>query len=456
MKPYRSRFGLMVVAWLALSLNSGCKKDKAAADEETDEGTPTGSSGRSDTLTTNIGSAVAIEIVIAPTSAKWDQIVVLDDQTLVLAGRAHNKAVAIKTTNGGKSWSGLSQTVTGWSAWGFGSNGATVLLSGKVKKGTVRGANATIGDISISFATSGASALRGPLSLPVVKPLWVERLTRPTVVSADAASVLLKRPKQQVLTSGSPGVLSKTLPNRDWIAAPYGVPPQLVNVHAGQIKVRPWPEAGKLPVVATSVPKFRAGAATTQALASAPRCSYGGITFQPVVDASRRPHAVGISEQRLLAIKLPIKRGTVFGCGPGGVVVDTFDAAARKLSLIRCGRTGACATPKNSPFDLWPEAHDRTVWAVTTTRGVVSVLEATGGNRWGLYLGHSSDEGKTFELAREIATGDGPNRFRMGTLVALGKRVLMFFTADTPDPSNSQRSWYVMASDNAGETWAAP
>jgi hypothetical protein len=71
-------------------------------------------------------------------------------------------------------------------------------------------------------------------------------------------------------------------------------------------------------------------------------------------------------------------------------------------------------------------------------------------------LGHSSDEGKTFELAREIATGNGPGRFRMGTLVALGKRVLIFFTADTPDPSNSQRSWYVIASDDAGETWAAP
>jgi hypothetical protein len=284
----------------------------------------------------------------------------------------------------------------------------------------------------------------------------VDRLTRPTVVSANAASVLLKRPKQQVLTSGNPGVLSKTLPNRGWIPAPYGVPPQLVNVDAGQIKVRPWPDAGKLPVTAMNVPKFRAGAATTQALASAPRCSYGGITFQSVVDASRRPHAIGISEQRLLAIKLPLKRGKVFGCGPGGVVVDTFDAATKKLSLIQCGHTGACAAPKNSPFDLWPEEHDRSVWAVTTTRGVVSVLEATGGNRWGLYLGHSSDEGKTFELAREIATGNGPGRFRMGTLVALGKRVLIFFTADTPDPSNSQRSWYVIASDDAGETWAAP
>jgi hypothetical protein len=407
-----------------------------------------------DSLSTNIGSAIAIEAHLAATSAKWDQFVVVNDKTVVLTGRAYNKAVALKTTTGGRSWSGFSQTRPGWSAWGVGSDGSVALLGGTVKKGSARAAS--IENLSVWLGAPDAKALRGPMSLPEGKPILVARMAQPAVLSQTTASLLLQTPRDQILTTGDSSVLSKRLPRGDWIAKPYGLPPQLVNIEAGQLKVRPWPAAGQAPDQALSMPNFRAGAATTRSMRSGPRCSHAGLTFQRVSNASTQPYAVGISQQRLIAVALPKKSGKVFGCGPGSVVVDIDDTAAKKLLLIQCPFKAACAKPKNQPFDLWPEEHKRDIRAVTTEQGVVAVMQATAGSRWGLYLGHSLDQGKTFELAREIGTGNGSDGYRLGALLAIGKRVLLFFTAETPNPNNATRSWYVMASDDAGATWGPP
>ena len=96
------------------------------------------------------------------------------------------------------------------------------------------------------------------------------------------------------------------------------------------------------------------------------------------------------------------------------------------------------------------------MWAVPTTRGVVTAMQLNAGARWGAFVNYSLDGGNRFETMRELGKGQGQSPMSIKALIAVGSRVLLLFTADTPNDKNSDRSYYVMATTDGGETWTPP
>ena len=87
--------------------------------------------------------------------------------------------------------------------------------------------------------------------------------------------------------------------------------------------------------------------------------------------------------------------------------------------------------------------------------GVVAVMRATAGARWGLYLGQSSDAGENFELPRKIGEGaTDRGYFELGALIRFDERILMLLSADVT--GTTRRGWYVLASDDGGTHWGPP
>ena len=124
-------------------------------------------------------------------------------------------------------------------------------------------------------------------------------------------------------------------------------------------------------------------------------------------------------------------------------------AALAPLALL------ACETPTRPVFRPWIEKHERQFFAAPTEKGAFGVVVARAGERWGLYHVQSSDGGKFYERARVIGEGSGDRgKLDFGALVSFGKRTLLLISADVT--GTSRRGWYVIVSDDGGETWNPP
>ncbi len=123
--------------------------------------------------------------------------------------------------------------------------------------------------------------------------------------------------------------------------------------------------------------------------------------------------------------------------------------------LLRCTFDGKCSVPQSQPFDIWPEKHDRSIVSTATKQGIVAIMKARSGARWGTYLGTSMDGGKTFDLPRVIGEG-GTDRgfFEIGALIGFPDRVVILLSADVT--GTRRRGWYVLASDDGGQSWNEP
>jgi hypothetical protein len=90
-----------------------------------------------------------------------------------------------------------------------------------------------------------------------------------------------------------------------------------------------------------------------------------------------------------------------------------------------------------------------------TEKGVLGVMSANAGDRWGLYLVQGPDNGAVYERQRVIGEGTGGRgRIELGALVSLGKRALLLLSADVT--GTSRRGWFVMVSDDGGTNWGPP
>jgi hypothetical protein len=137
------------------------------------------------------------------------------------------------------------------------------------------------------------------------------------------------------------------------------------------------------------------------------------------------------------------------------VVVEVVDQEKKVPQLLRCTFDGKCSTPQSPPFDVWTEKHERTISSVATNQGVVAVMTARAGARWGTYLGTSMDGGKTFDLPRVIGEGSTDRGFfEIGALIAFPERVIILLSADVT--GTRRRGWYVLASEDGGQSWREP
>ncbi len=156
---------------------------------------------------------------------------------------------------------------------------------------------------------------------------------------------------------------------------------------------------------------------------------------------------------------------THVGCGAGRVVVETVAPKTGAPStwatqpdvptMVACDLAGKCVTPQNAPFRLWPEPHKRDIAMASVERGVIGVMTARAGDRWGLYLAQGPGDGALYERMRVIGEGQGDRgRIELGALVSLGTRTLLLISADVT--GTSRRGWFVMVSDDGGTNWNPP
>jgi hypothetical protein len=201
-------------------------------------------------------------------------------------------------------------------------------------------------------------------------------------------------------------------------------------------------------------------------LSVAPSCETGGWSFQRV----KQPKGLavlGISQTKTVTLALPESTSptTHVGCGADHVVVETV--AAKKgapatwatqpdvPTMVACDLAGKCVTPQNAPFRLWQEQHKRDIVMTSTEKGILGVMTARAGDRWGLYLAQGPGDGAVYERQRVIGEGQGDRgRIELGALVSFGKRALLLISADVT--GTSRRGWFVMASDDGGTNWNPP
>ncbi len=470
-----ARVGAGALALLA-GLASGCQKKEAPPEQKS---LPTSlGSASNDFLATALGNGLGLRAELASTSSAWERVVVYGEDSALLLGRDGGDVVALRTRDRGRTWTSMRAPAKAWAEWGVGADGSLVLMTGNRDKAVkpppppkyLPPRLAPIADGELWSADAGATALSGP------RPFFPDDTTlkgakipsgyaQPARLEGDGVGLLLEMKGAQVIASALADAAPSGTPvdrsmREKLVPVAYGHPPQLVAIAGAAITVRPWPRHQDVLRPSSAVPGALATVNSWAQLAAGPQCEWGSWSFRRL--AGPQPRLLGISGDRALAMPLPASESEWLGCGPDAVVtetaiVDPTDPQKRRRvpQLVRCGLDGKCSEPQSQPFTIWPEAHERTLKAVATSAGVVAVMSARAGERWGLTLGQSSDRGATFSAPRTIGEGTTDRgRIELGALVRFSKRVVMLLSADVT--GTSRRGWYVLASDDDGTTWGPP
>jgi len=460
----------LALALVTLGLASGCKK----RDERPEEvPVPPRNAATLDVVNTELGTGLALRLGLAPTSVRWERVVVLDDERAVLLGRDNDVAYALRTNDRGRTWSSVSATVKSWASWGLASSGALALVSGAPERPKTAGPavpKATpVTEVTWWYAAPGDKSLDGPRALlPGEGPL--AGVTLPNAAgspafSEEGVSLLGGRSgKNAVLVNakslGSAAAPPNELDMQAFVPFPFGRPPKLLSVGKAGVELRSWPAPGEPLGVASAIPGLRPDATTLAQLSEGPSCEAGAFSYRRLAGA--QPWVVGVSGERALAFKLPASEVARLSCAADAVVTETTvvdpsdpERKRRVPQLVRCGQDGRCSEPKAPPFAVWSEKHEREIWSVPTARGLVAVMRARTGTRWGLYLGQSNDGGTTFELPRTIGEGaESRSELAFGALLRFQSRLVLLLSADVG--STGRRGWYALASEDDGNNWGPP
>jgi hypothetical protein len=353
----------------------------------------------------------------------------------------------------------------------------TIVLGAGGREGASSPTAAMLGAAHLAFATFEATSLTAPTPLfptlkgPVQGLLQTESAVPAVLAPGSAALIAEESPRKSFMfyggKPGSDAVAPLMLPAGEKIVpVPYGRPPTLLSITGRDLALRPFPAAGK----PLDKPVKMTGVAMTPALlgelSTSPACDSGGWSFQRI----KQPKTLvilGIAQGKKVALAMPEATvpTTKVGCGAGRVVVEavaaksgapaTWASQPDVPTLISCDLAGKCVTPKNHPFRLWPEAHKREIVTPSTEKGILGVLTARAGDRWGLYLAQGPGDGSVYERQRVIGEGTTDRgRIELGALVSLGQRALLLLSADVT--GTSRRGWFVMVSDDGGTNWSAP
>jgi hypothetical protein len=452
----------MLLSLAALVCSCSCDKKDEEKPESVEPPPPGGAS--SDVVATNIGTGLGLAADLAPTSTIWEKVWSLGDKIAVVAGRAHEESIALRTTDGGRTWTALRTASDDYVSWNAALDGAVVMVGGPRKKGPIPpGKRAPIESARIWFAPADGALSEPSPFFPREGALAGTSIAdgdaQPALLSGELAASIVDRGAAQLIAFaapvGKPAGEPLTLPRARWLSAPYARPPQLLSIGGGgNVEVRPWPAPGGTVAPGKPIAGLRlAGEMLTQ-MDMGPQCEWGAWSFVRISAAPAQSQVVGVAPDRTVSFAAPAGQGKSFGCGRDAVVLEIEDEK-KEPQLIFCTIDGKCAAPKSRAFEIWPEPHERRIHAVTTPKGVVATLSARAGTRWGVYLAQSLDGGATFELPRVIGEGKTERgRFEVGALVALPSRIVLILSAE--EGATSRRRWYVLASDDNGSHWGPP
>jgi hypothetical protein len=452
----------------ALASCDGCSSCKKDTEPEPIPLPPQPGGASQDIVNTRVGTGLGLGSSIAPTSTQWERVFVVDDKTAVVVGRSLDEAIALRTTDGGRSWDALKTKPGNFASWGVGADGSAALVGGdrkKVKLG--KGQLAPVIKADIWFAPEGRSLSESAPLFPnddKLKNVSIERgFAMPAVLSGELASVVGDQQRSSVVVYGAPGGQPQPDPvkgdRNKIVMAPFGRPPQMLTEARGTINVQPWPKPGEKVQTGTAITGLGRVAGAYEQLSSGPSCEFTGWSFSRIASSASNAWIIGVSKEKSFSFKAPNGEATTIGCGHDAVVVETVmvkkDEKKTVPQLLRCTFDGKCSAPQNQPFDIWPEKHDRKIVSTATKQGIVAVMKARSGARWGLYLATSMDGGKTFDLPRGIGEG-GTDRgfFEIGALIGFEDRVVILLSADVT--GTRRRGWYVLASEDGGQSWREP
>jgi hypothetical protein len=286
----------------------------------------------------------------------------------------------------------------------------------------------------------------------------------PAVLGPALASFVIEvRPKQYALAFAvgpgdalpPPDLLPR---NEQPVAAPYGRPAQMLAVVQNRLITRAWPRPGQALPNAKPVDRVAFTKTLVEELSQGPECEAGEWSFRRVSQPGNKTMLVGVSPQRTVVFELPptVVHTSPMGCNANRVVVEAIHPTEKLPNLVACSLEGECIPPENRPFlKPWVEQHERTLAVAATPKGAIAFQGLVAPTRWGLYASQSNDGGKLFDLERKVGEGAGDRgRMQAGPLVGLGERTLFFLTADVT--GTTRRNWFVMATDDGGQTWTSP
>jgi hypothetical protein len=437
---------------------------------------PSGGAASSDELSTQLGSARGLNETLAPTSVKWTHAYAIDDKRVLIAGDLVNETIALLTDDGGANWRSLKGPRDAWSSWSVGLDGTIVLGAGG-REGAPSPSTAMLSAAQLAFATFDATSLTAPTPLfptlkgPVQGLLQTEGAVPAVLAPSSAALIAEESPRKPfVFYGGKPGsdaVAPLMLPTGEKIVpVPYGRPATLLSIRGRDLIARPFPAPAKPLDKPVKVPGVTMTPTLLGELSTSPACESGGWSFQRIKQA-KGVVILGIAQAKTVALAMPDATATAtkVGCGAGHLVVEAVAAKSGAPAtwasqpdiptLLACDLAGKCVTPKNSPFRLWPEQHKREIVATATEKGILGVLTARAGDRWGLYLAQGPGDGSVYERQRVIGEGTTDRgRIELGALVSFGQRALLLLSADVT--GTSRRGWFVMVSDDGGTNWGPP
>jgi hypothetical protein len=455
----------------------GCGKKK---EDKPISAPPARGSASIDQLSTGLGIARGIDATLAPTSTEWRRVLVIDDKQAVLAGDAAGEAIALITTDAGKTWRSLRTERDAWSSWAFGADGTTVLVTGAREQPKVKtqAPQALLEATRLYFAPLDAAVFGSPSPLFTPPPppsppppraprppppprVGIEAI--PAVLSPDmTAFVVEEGPRQfSVRHVGKPGVEPPPplkLPQTErFIPTPWGRPPMLLSIKGRDLMMRPVPLPEKPLDPPQKIPNIVATPALPAELSAPPGCEVESWSFQKIAQPPAKTLLFGVSGPRVVTFALPAttSKTTRIGCGSSKVMVEVTDPATNGPSLALCDLEGACVLPAKAPFRPWPEKHEDTITTTPTAQGAAAVMSSRAGDRWGLYFAQSLEGGAVYEVPRVIGEGSSTRGIMdLGALLSFGKRILILLAADVT--GTSRRGWYVIVSDDGGLTWNPP
>ena len=454
-------------ALAALAALAGCESCEgcSCSKEETEQVAlpppPSPGGASEDLVDTNIGRGLGLGS-IAPTSTKWSRVFVIDDKTAVVVGTSIDEAIALRTTDKGRTWDALKSKLTKSVTWGTGVDGSLALLGGDTEKVKVpKGQRKPVISAKFWFAPKGRTMSEPSVLFPTddLKNARIPTgFSMPAVLDGELASVVVDQNRSSTILFGTPGGQKQPDPiegaRTKIVTAPFGRPPQLLTESRGSIAVQAWPKPGGKVENGTPIAGFRAPPGTFDKLSKGPDCEFKSYSFARVGTATNA-WVIGVSEKKSFAFKLPNGTKETIGCGADAVSIETEHAKDKAPLLLRCTFDGKCSEPQNKPYDVWPEKHDRTITTIATEPGVVGVMRARAGVRWGTYLATSMNGGKSFDLYRTIGEGEADRGFfEIGAVVGFPERIVILLSADVT--GTRRRGWYVIASDDGGQSWREP
>lgn len=482
MKARRETWIAGLSCLLAAASGAGCKPKPQP---NADAGPPIEGNSNARELMTKIGQGKAPQqknkdVHLPGTGLVWTTVVPQDATNGFIGGVGPTEASILRTEDAGKSWTTYLVDIDPLQIPSFSAAADRTMVMALAKrqapkKPLPKGELAPIDTLQIYFQDGDKlSAVSSVLPLKD-KPTWVipkgiglqAVLTKPagegSPPSVITSFVVESGPKTWQIAYGTPATVQIPAPiqlpsGETPVFAPYGRPPVLLTITSKELVARPWPMPGEALATPTPIPNVVVTKELQDELAKGPECEFQGWSYRRFAQPKGRVFTLAISKDKQVAFELPTTTVLTqpMGCDADRVVVEAIDPVSPGPALVICDRTKGCEVPQNHAFaPPWKEPHDRQVAFAMTQKGAVAVQTMWNPMQWTFLLTDSLNGGKTFDQEREVLQGKGTRgRMEIGALLGFGDRTIILSTAAVTGTSSSQ--WYVLASENGGESWGPP